>query len=808
MKCTAFTTFSDNDAASVALKRLHQLEILGCKLSVEFSKPNFQKLHPSFLDNEGKKQIDSSEDGSNEKKENVKSDPPPLPETVNNLDSKLNVNYPLNPKLKYIFPPPSVSILTNIANALASVPKFYVQVLHLMNKMNIPAPFGTLTSTPPIAPEQPVNNTRVNEQLGEDIVEEEEMVMSSEEESELESDSGEVQVKPILPLKRQKKRTGYKTKRPKLQKITAATKAVVSTQIKPEDVFEPVDGQGSKKIEFKLQSGITKAFGQSTTSAMESGSQPEDILDVLEKMPTVGGFGKIEPTNVGEKQKDIESGASDSEELSEFVSSSELRRNRLSEREMREYNVFKNYDPGEPSSRLYIKNLHRHVTEKELKYIFGRYVDWSDETEVNMFDVRLMTEGRMKGQAFVTLGSDQVAARALKRTNGYLLHDRPMVVNFARSAKAKEPAEKDSSKKPEDNSPQVQSDKRQLVGKDNMDMKLSSSELGTAFERNDHRHSNANAPSNFRTGSSSEYSRNKGKPVLGSRTTEKHSERNLNMAHCGGSDQSSVPSHTEDSDSAAVIPICAASGDLGIDVLPDPVFSNSAKTVENLVNSSQFENVNKSYPTDDLVTLHPNMSSDNLEIHISAAAGKPATPPYFADGSETPPHVSCPYFADGSEMPPHVSENSATPHMGGNSFTPPQIADSGHDTDVAESSVEDERFVTFVMLEMNRLSENEKLENKVFKNYKRGEPNCKLYVKNLNHKLVTEDDIVYIFGKFLQDCAEDVMAGLDIKLLKEGRMKGQAFITYQTTAEAEKALDFVHGYKLHDKPMVIQFGRS
>lgn len=33
-------------------------------------------------------------------------------------------------------------------NAIIAVPKLYTQVLHLMNKMNLPCPFGPVTSTP------------------------------------------------------------------------------------------------------------------------------------------------------------------------------------------------------------------------------------------------------------------------------------------------------------------------------------------------------------------------------------------------------------------------------------------------------------------------------------------------------------------------------------------------------------------------------------------------------------------------------------------------------------------------------------
>ena len=60
------------------------------------------------------------------------------------------LTYPVNPKFRYRYPPPTVSVLTNIINALASSPRFYSQVLHLMNKLNLPAPFGMLSSTPPL----------------------------------------------------------------------------------------------------------------------------------------------------------------------------------------------------------------------------------------------------------------------------------------------------------------------------------------------------------------------------------------------------------------------------------------------------------------------------------------------------------------------------------------------------------------------------------------------------------------------------------------------------------------------------------
>uniref|UniRef100_K3X186 Uncharacterized protein n=1 Tax=Globisporangium ultimum (strain ATCC 200006 / CBS 805.95 / DAOM BR144) TaxID=431595 RepID=K3X186_GLOUD len=41
----------------------------------------------------------------------------------------------------YKYPKANEQIVRNIANALIALPKFYTQVLHLMNKMNLPTPF-------------------------------------------------------------------------------------------------------------------------------------------------------------------------------------------------------------------------------------------------------------------------------------------------------------------------------------------------------------------------------------------------------------------------------------------------------------------------------------------------------------------------------------------------------------------------------------------------------------------------------------------------------------------------------------------
>lgn len=60
--------------------------------------------------------------------------------------SKLNLSQPPPSHLRYQYPPPTASTLSNIGKALSMYPRLYTQLLHLMNRMNLPPPFqvGTL----------------------------------------------------------------------------------------------------------------------------------------------------------------------------------------------------------------------------------------------------------------------------------------------------------------------------------------------------------------------------------------------------------------------------------------------------------------------------------------------------------------------------------------------------------------------------------------------------------------------------------------------------------------------------------------
>jgi U11/U12 small nuclear ribonucleoprotein SNRNP65 len=116
--------FGSKSQAAQALTRLHQLEILARRLVAEYSSLELANFAFSIY---------SSTDDENEIA------------LLHGISPGINqIRYSLpSERLSYLYPPIDETILANINNALLSVPAFYTQVLHLMNKMSLPCPMIT-----------------------------------------------------------------------------------------------------------------------------------------------------------------------------------------------------------------------------------------------------------------------------------------------------------------------------------------------------------------------------------------------------------------------------------------------------------------------------------------------------------------------------------------------------------------------------------------------------------------------------------------------------------------------------------------
>lgn len=292
--------------------------------------------------------------------------PPAQADQINKYVQKLyacnnqfDFTQPPPPYLRYAYPPINADILSEIGNALKSNERFYVQVLHLMNRMNLAPPFGPRPEGVILQPQRTQTAATQTEKC------------KSETESELESEED-----------KQEKKKKQKLKRP-------AEPSVIPEQYR-------------KRARQILQAG--KAAVANTTATKESFDSPTFAPPKIElKLPT-----KL-PTDP------------------------QLPEQRLTQQQLQELPIYKNYKLGEPSNKLYIKNLDKNVTAEQLRALYARFAP------PESLEIKVMQQGRMKGQAFVEF-KDQAAetstaavvAQALTETNGLIWQQKPMIVCYSK----------------------------------------------------------------------------------------------------------------------------------------------------------------------------------------------------------------------------------------------------------------------------------------------------------------------------------------------------------------------------------------
>uniref|UniRef100_A0A667ZDT4 RNA-binding protein 41 n=1 Tax=Myripristis murdjan TaxID=586833 RepID=A0A667ZDT4_9TELE len=111
----------------------------------------------------------------------------------------------------------------------------------------------------------------------------------------------------------------------------------------------------------------------------------------------------------------------------ENIPDEEILKNRESMEGIRSIPRFCNYQPGEPSKVLCVKNLSAQASAAQLVALFSRF-----EVEGGPPIVYRLLTGRLKGQAFITLQDTETAQKALQLVHGYRLLGKPVVVEFGR----------------------------------------------------------------------------------------------------------------------------------------------------------------------------------------------------------------------------------------------------------------------------------------------------------------------------------------------------------------------------------------
>ncbi|XP_049546797.1 RNA-binding region-containing protein 3 [Anopheles darlingi] len=291
----------------------------------------------------------------------------------------------------YQYPKISPATLDNISRELTSNGAFYYQVLHLMNKMNLKPPFSSTTQ------------------------EHSSELPQSDEESELESE-----------LESDTENTGPTRKKVKLNSSLPLPKTMKVMNFAPDTQPQVLHNQPKTT---KLKIHISGNFLQENNETEQVPNPNERAEDVTASVAA------SEPPSCPATVEQVDATG---------LTVNDILSNRIPEEQRATLNVFQNYAAGDPSAKLYIKNLAKQVTEQDLTQIYQLF---HDKTVIQGIDVKLMKTGRMKGQAFVSflpvdadnlLESKQFAkcvATALSTTNGYILKDKPMVVSYAKNTK-------------------------------------------------------------------------------------------------------------------------------------------------------------------------------------------------------------------------------------------------------------------------------------------------------------------------------------------------------------------------------------
>ncbi|XP_058449647.1 uncharacterized protein LOC131429505 [Malaya genurostris] len=388
-KITTIVNLQDERLAETIVTRLHQLKILSKRLSVEYYSPREVEI------------VD------------VVPEEPTLKQTAQEMSKfakalhsvhPVDFSQPPPPYLKYRYPRPTREIIDSICVALESVPKFYTQVLHLMNRMNLPPPF---TDRDLHRTGVPIEKKDTGQQTDITCLTDS---LLADGETELESDE---EPTPKIPSKHKIKLQQHRFKPYIVSQILPVTKNNLEQKM-----FEKPEIKKVHPIKMRL---------------------PEEL-----KLKQVPSDRQTVNETVADQQEIVELPPVDSNKLS-IVTEQELLFNRIPQDQLVELPIFKNYSAGEPSNKLYIKNLAKTVTEDDLRRIFFHFSLTDPQREI---DIKLLRSGRMKGQAFVTFSyayeedlerlKEKPIERALRLTNGFILKDKPMVVMYGKSGAGRE----------------------------------------------------------------------------------------------------------------------------------------------------------------------------------------------------------------------------------------------------------------------------------------------------------------------------------------------------------------------------------
>jgi U11/U12 small nuclear ribonucleoprotein 65 kDa protein len=270
------------------------------------------------------------------------------------------------------------------------VPKLYVQVCHLMNKMNLPPPF-TLETHPvlPSLSRSSSNKRKFSNRNGK-INPIQNVNTDVEFESEEDSDTEDVTTN-----QNNIERGPNIIQHNKTQPVNKVTPLVISTPASVESIND------------------NTIINNITTTEMQ--------------LPSIHNDKNLEKDNVND-DRPTETSNELEESKREYLSEEEIKKGRMDRDELLRLPVYhsKGYEAGDPSNKLFMRSLPKDITKQQIEVLFGRFFksreEMKEKLEINVLG------GRMKGQAFVTFPSVEMASLALEDTLGYIMDGKPILM--------------------------------------------------------------------------------------------------------------------------------------------------------------------------------------------------------------------------------------------------------------------------------------------------------------------------------------------------------------------------------------------
>ncbi|KAI9993308.1 hypothetical protein PInf_015386 [Phytophthora infestans] len=386
----AVALFATREAQQNARKRLHLLELAGHRLQVEMVG---NEVATTSIETKPEAEKTGNNISLGYRPPLPKGLPPPLPPTAvppqhpryapAPLAPHLGLNYAPSPLLEYKYPKASESIVRNIANALIALPRFYTQVLHLMNKMNLPPPFEEDAIPGSFSVKQDTTHTtggfqtkhlkrrRIDDELTTQLVEEDE-----------DDDQDEDNVK-----------MSEAHSPPRSQQPSEASGAsVLGKPLKQENyslpalIGRPLARQ-TKALSIKKDASFNTAF--------QTGTDDSSCLEV---------------------QRSTRPGV---------ISAIEVNRQRLTPEELVKEPFLESYVRGLPSSSIIVKNIAHGVDEKDLRYVFSYVLPM--DMALDSMKVTLLPA---KDSAVIDYLNEEVATAAVNELHGVRLEGKTLIVSF------------------------------------------------------------------------------------------------------------------------------------------------------------------------------------------------------------------------------------------------------------------------------------------------------------------------------------------------------------------------------------------